>query len=80
MIFTDDQAAAAGNASGLLHPVANVCNSGSCPTVYVDPGTDKLIVQGFSVSAEHRGIDLPAGEALVEIPKELLAEALRNLS
>lgn len=80
MISTDEQADAAGNARGPLRPVANICTAGSCPTVYVDGDTDNLIVQGFTVSAKHRGIDLPEGETLVEIPKELLAEALRNLS
>jgi hypothetical protein len=38
------------------------------------------VVQGFSVSAGQVGVDLPAGESLVEIPAALLAEALRNLS
>jgi hypothetical protein len=39
-----------------------------------------LVVQGFAVSAEQSGIDVPTGEMLVEIPFELLAEALRNLA
>ena len=76
MTFTDEKA----DAGRPLQAVANICTSGSCPTVYVDPRTDTVIVQGFTVSAKHRGIDLPDGETLVEIPKELLAEALRNLS
>lgn len=63
-----------------LRPVANVCSAGSCPTVYIDGTTSTLIVQGFTVSPERAGIDLPNGESLIEIPYELLAEALRNLS
>jgi hypothetical protein len=31
------------------------------------------------VSAGQAGVDLPAGESLVEIPAALLAEAVRNL-
>ncbi|MEU8817894.1 hypothetical protein [Actinoplanes sp. NPDC048796] len=62
-----------------LRAVANKCSSGSCPTVYAsESGT--VVVQGFSVSAEQAGIDVPAGERLVEIPRELLVEAVRNLS
>jgi len=67
--------------SGVLYPVANRCTAGSCPTIYTtgaDSGT--LVIQGFTVPAERAGIDLPAGEALVEIPFELLTEALRNLT
>jgi hypothetical protein len=61
-----------------LRPVANLCASGACPTVYqADSGS--LVVQGFSVSASEVGVDLRAGESLVEIPAALLAEALRNL-
>jgi len=59
--------------------VANLCNSGACPTVY-DSGPTSVVVQGFKVSADRVGIDLPEGETLVEIPRELLVEALRNLS
>jgi hypothetical protein len=62
-----------------LRPVANICASSSCPTVY-ESGPGTLVVQGYTVSAERAGIDLPDGETLVEIPVELLAEALRNLS
>ncbi|NMO53149.1 hypothetical protein HH310_18370 [Actinoplanes sp. TBRC 11911] len=59
--------------------VANICNTGACPTVY-ESGPASVVVQGFKVSADRVGIDLPDGETLVEIPRELLAEALRNLS
>jgi hypothetical protein len=49
------------------------CKDGDCPTVYqTDRGT--LAVQGYAVSQP-----APEGEALVEIPVELLAEAVRAL-
>ncbi|MEV4352416.1 hypothetical protein AB0J83_48825 [Actinoplanes sp. NPDC049596] len=60
-----------------LRVIANKCTSGMCPTVYqTDVGS--LVVQGYAVSAELSGIDLPAGEQLVEIPFELLDEVVRN--
>jgi hypothetical protein len=49
-----------------------------CPTIY-ETGGDSVVVQGFVVSADQAGVALPSGEALVEIPAALLAEALRNL-
>jgi hypothetical protein len=62
-----------------LRPVANRCNSGNCPTVYMS-GAGTLVVQGYAVSAERADVDLPDGESLVEIPLDLLTEALRNLA
>ncbi|WP_285472161.1 hypothetical protein [Actinoplanes sp. NBRC 101535] len=62
-----------------LRPIANVCTAGSCPTIY-ETGSDRLVVQGFTLSAHQAGIDVPDGEALVEIPVELLKEALQKLS
>ena len=75
------QAGVPGDSQPIKPPrvVANLCNTGSCPTIYEnESGT--LLVQGYTVPAEHHGIDVPAGEMLVEIPAALLAEALRNLS
>jgi hypothetical protein len=61
-----------------LRVLANLCSSGACPTVYQsDSGT--LLVQGYAVSPDRTGLDLPAGESMVEVPAELLAEAVRNL-
>jgi hypothetical protein len=59
--------------------IANLCNTGACPTIY-DSGPASVVVQGFRVPADRVQIDLPEGETLVEIPRELLVEALRNLS
>ena len=56
--------------------VTTLCGGGTCPTVYrTDRGT--LVIQGYTVTAEHANIDLPAGEQLVEIPAELLAAAMQ---
>ena len=62
-----------------LRAVANRCATANCPTVYVS-GSGSLVVQGYAVSAERAGIDLPDGEMLVEIPIDLLTEAVQNLS
>jgi hypothetical protein len=62
-----------------LRAVANKCAAGSCPTVY-ESGAGTLVVQGYVVSAERAGIDVPSGEMLVEIPFDLLAEAMQKLS
>jgi len=49
------------------------CKDGDCPAVYTtDRGT--VAVQGYLVTHE-----TPAGEAVVEIPAELLTEAVRAL-
>jgi hypothetical protein len=62
-----------------LELVLTLCGSNTCPTIYKSAeGT--LVVQGYSVSAQHAGVDLPAGEQLVEIPLELLAEAARLMA
>lgn len=63
-----------------LQAIANRCAAGSCPTIYrTTPDALSVVVQGFIVPAEQSGVDLPEGEALVEIPVELLEEAIRHL-
>ncbi|MDQ3708059.1 MAG: hypothetical protein M3387_01915 [Actinomycetota bacterium] len=54
--------------------VSGGCSGGSCPTVYAtDRGT--YVVQGYTVgSGEDAGLDVPSGEALVEVPAGLLDE------
>jgi hypothetical protein len=74
-----DQLAGQPSMLGPLQAVANVCTSGACPTVYMS-ASGRLVVQGYAVSAEHAGVELPDGEMLVEIPLALLTEAARNLS
>ena len=56
--------------------VTKLCGGGSCPTVY-RTDRDTYVIQGYVVAAETAGVDLPAGEQLVEIPAELLAEAIK---
>jgi len=59
-----------------LTVVTSLCGNGSCPTVYrTDRGT--LVVQGYTVTPQNAGIDVPDGEQLVEIPADLLAAAMR---
>lgn len=56
-----------------LEAVANRCGGGDCPTVFrTDRGT--LVVQGYIFQPADAGVALPAGEQMVEIPVELLAE------
>jgi hypothetical protein len=62
-----------------LQAVANKCSAGNCPTVY-KTGAGTLVVQGYVVAASNTDVDLPAGETMVEIPYELLIEAVRGLS
>jgi hypothetical protein len=66
--------------SGLaLEHVVTLCGAGTCPTVYkTNRGT--LIIQGYSVAGQDAGVDLPAGEMLVEIPADLLAQAARAVA
>ena len=50
------------------------CSGGTCPALYVsDKGT--IVVQGSKVTDPEAlaAVELPAHEALVEIPAELLA-------
>jgi len=56
--------------------VTSLCGNGSCPTVYkTDRGT--VVVQGYTVTPQTAGIDVPQGEQLVEIPADLLAAAIQ---
>jgi hypothetical protein len=58
-----------------LTALTALCGAGTCPAIYrTDRGT--LVVQGRTIASETVGIDLPEGELLVEIPEELLAEAV----
>jgi hypothetical protein len=62
-----------------LKLVKQLCTGGSCPTVYLTD-RDTYVVQGYTVPAETAGLEVPAGEQLVEIPAALLAEALKAMS
>jgi hypothetical protein len=54
--------------------VAKLCSAGGCPTIY-RTSSGALLVQGYAVTGRSP-VDLPDGEALVEIPPELLTAAL----
>ena len=56
--------------------MTKICGGGSCPTVY-RTSRNTYVVQGYTVKADSAGVDLPAGEQLVEIPIELLEAAAR---
>jgi hypothetical protein len=57
-----------------LEHVTTLCGNGSCPTVYkTNRGT--LVIQGYAVTGDQAGVELSAGELLVEIPAELLRTA-----
>jgi hypothetical protein len=57
-----------------LTPLTESCNTNTCPQVYsTDRGT--VVVQGSLLDAAALGVPTAAGEALVEIPGELLQAA-----
>ncbi|MET0415746.1 MAG: hypothetical protein ABW022_06970, partial [Actinoplanes sp.] len=60
-----------------LEHVVTLCGSGTCPTVY-RTDRDTYVIQGYPVDGAKAGIDLPAGELLVEIPVDLLAALSRS--
>jgi hypothetical protein len=49
------------------------CASGGCPTIFAADG-DMVVVQGYAVDAAEAGVDLPEGEFLVRIPRDLLQD------
>ncbi len=49
------------------------CGEGDCPTIYTTE-TGGVVVQGYLV--DHQ---VPDGEGIVEIPREILLEAARAL-
>jgi hypothetical protein len=71
----------AGDAASLTHTVTLEriagCGGGDCPTVY-RTDRDTLVIQGYAFEPANAGVDVPAGEQMVEIPVELLAGYLRT--
>jgi hypothetical protein len=62
-----------------LEPLVSYCAAGECPTIYrTDHGT--LVLQGYVFEPQTAGTTVPAGEQMVEIPAELLAEYARITS
>jgi hypothetical protein len=56
--------------------LTKICGGGGCPTVY-RTSRNTYVVQGYTVTAQSAGVDLPAGEQLVEIPADLFDAAAR---
>lgn len=59
------------------------CRNGTCPAVFaIDEEPGEAVVQGYVVTdAEALArLDLPPGETVVRIPRELLIEAAARLA
>jgi hypothetical protein len=54
-----------------LKRLSGGCFDGTCPTVY-QAENGNLVIQGWKVT--EADVDVPDGEALVEIPAELLKQ------
>jgi hypothetical protein len=53
------------------------CDSAGCPTIFTEG--DDVVVQGYPVDPAAAGIEVPAGELLVRIPRDLLREGAARL-
>ena len=62
----------------LTQVAKTACADGKCPTIFMTD-RDTVIVQGYVVAGPSAGVTLPDGEALVEIPRGLLAEGAAGL-
>jgi len=60
-----------------MRVVAEQCKRGECPTVWED-GAD-LVIQGY-VSDTDGGTVVPAGEAVIRVPRALILEAAARLA
>lgn len=58
-----------------IHLVAG-CSGGTCPAIYED-SRGNYLVQGIAVAATSVRVTLPDGEALVSIPRGLVAELVK---
>jgi hypothetical protein len=63
----------------VLRQVAGTCDDiETCPKVF-DAGED-VVVQGYDLDGEtRRQLHLPAGEAAVRLPRQLILDAARRL-
>lgn len=66
-----------------LVPIAGAtCASANCPTVYVndDDQDQDIFIQGYSVPGQRVPAgEMPPGEALVRIPRDVFLAAAREL-
>lgn len=54
---------------------SNECKGGDCPTIYTREGDAAYYIQGSELTPELLAeLSIPAGERVVRIPKELLAQ------
>ncbi|GID97183.1 hypothetical protein ACFQFC_02750 [Amorphoplanes digitatis] len=63
-----------------LEFLAGQCTGGTCPAVY-RRDAHSVVVQGYALTGNAAGVDLPDGEHLVEIPVDVLlaaADKIRN--
>jgi hypothetical protein len=58
--------------------LANSCDNGPCPTLYVNPDTGDVLVQGYTTTAAPPR-DVPAGEDVLHIPAEAWQKLLSQL-
>jgi len=59
-----------------LEPIVNYCAGGDCPTIFrTDRNT--LVIQGYEFEPRTAGAKVPAGERMIEVPVDLLAEYAR---
>jgi hypothetical protein len=62
----------------MLETVATNCTDGqTCPALYADD-EDTVIVRGYLETRDD--LTVPAGEALVRIPRSLLADGAKRLA
>jgi hypothetical protein len=54
------------------------CSTGGCPTIFA-ADDDMVVVQGYVVDPVAAGVDLPEGELLVRIPRDLLHQGASRL-
>jgi hypothetical protein len=58
--------------------VRAACGSGACPAIFAD-GDAMVIVQGYAVDPAEVGLNVPDGELLVRVPRELLYSGAMQL-
>lgn len=62
-----------------LDPLNESCATGQCPGIFASD-RDTFVVQGVLLDADGAGISTAPGEALVEVPREILLAAIRALA
>jgi hypothetical protein len=61
----------------ILYGGGGSCASSNCPTVFIaDNGN--YVIQGYKIKSEVEDVDVPNGEALIEVPKEFIEGFLRS--